>query len=184
MPNSLDKSLFLLGLLSYLGGQIWINVTGSMTKDQIAIDGIHWLMFVGAALMIPFAARLPRIGIAMIAGPAQLVGCVLIMGMCVIDFVLWSFPEPELRNAVVGQLTYTPPVWVPFIQLAGPIFTVALALIALHYLFVSKIGSAVAVVGAIVVGAWGIGSNPYGYTAMIIGLALCFRASVKAERLE
>lgn len=179
MPNRLDKALFLLGLLSYLGGQIWINITGSMTKAEIAIDGIHWLMLVGAALMMPFAARLPRRGIAMVAGPLQLAGCVLIIGMCMIDFVLWSFPEPEMRNAVIGALVNTPPIWTPFIELAGPVFTIALALIGLHYWPVSRPGSAMVILGTVVVSAWGIGSNPYGYSAVILGFALCFLAQLR-----
>ena len=38
MPNRTDKILLLLGLFSYWCGQTWIVNTGSMTKDEIAID--------------------------------------------------------------------------------------------------------------------------------------------------
>ncbi|WP_284124280.1 hypothetical protein [Parerythrobacter aestuarii] len=181
MPNRTDKTLFMLGLFSYLCGQVWIVSTGSMTKEQSVIDWIHWLMFIGAALMIPFAARLPRAGLSMVAGPLQVIGCILIIGMCMIDFVLWSFPDPDLRKQVVGGLINTPAVWQPFIAFAGPVFTVAFGLVGLTFWRVSKIGTALAVLGAIVVGAWGIGSNPYGYTIALAGFAVCFWTERKAE---
>lgn len=182
MPDRIDKTMLVLGLLSYLAGQIWIVSTGSMTKDEIAIDVIHWLMFAGAALIIPFAARLPRKGLALFTGPLLMLGCILIICMCVIDFVLWSFPEQDLRNAVVGGLMETPPVWKPFIEWAGPVFTVALGLLGFHYWSASRIGAGLVFIGAVVVGAWGIGSNPYGYSTIIVGLLVCFWAEGKRRK--
>lgn len=181
MPNRTDKMLLILGLLSYLAGQIWIVTSGSMTKDQIAFDAIHWLMFVGAALIIPFAARMPRRGIALVAGPLLLVGCILIIGMCMIDFVLWSFTEPDMRNAVIGELMATPPVWGPFIEWAGRTFTLALGILGLCFWRTSLIGTALVLIGAVVIGAWGIGSNPYGYSIIIAGLLVCFWAERKTS---
>lgn len=174
MPDRIDKTVFIIGLTLYLAGQIWIVTTGSMTKDEVPMDYIHWLMFLGAALLIPFAARLPRRGLALIAGPAMITGSILIIGMCMIDFVLWSFPQPELRSAVVGELMNTGPVWKPFIDWAGRVFTVALALVGLCHWHHSKIGVGLVIIGAVVISAWGIGSNPYGYATMIVGFLVCF----------
>lgn len=166
-PNRTDKILLLLGLLSYWGGQTWIVITGSMTKDEIAIDVIHWLMLVGAALMIPYAARLPRQGIALVAAPLWLVGIVLIIGMCIIDFVFWSLPDPEFSRLVADQLIASDPLWVPFINYPGHPFTIGLTLAELSFWNTSKIGTGLVLIG-------GIGSNPYGYAAVILGYLVCF----------
>ena len=181
MPDRIDKTLLILGLLTYLAGQIWIVNSGSMTKDQIAIDAIHWLMFAGAALMIPFAARMPRRGLSLLAGPLLMVGCILVIGMCMIDFVLWSFPDVDMRNAVVGELMATPPVWTPFIEWAGLTFTGALALTGLTYWRQSIVGAGLVLIGAAVILAWGIGSNPYGYATMIVGFLVCFWSERRGE---
>ena len=177
VPDRIDKSLLILGLLLYLAGQIWINITGSMTKDQIAIDGIHWLLLIGAALMIPFAARLPRNGVGLLAGPLLLVGIVLIIGMNVLDFVLWSFPASPLRDQVVNELIATPAVWSPFMVFSGWVFTPALALASFTYWRSSRVGPLLAVAGMISIGAFPIWSNPYGYAMIVAGFTFCFRAA-------
>ena len=183
MPNRTDKILLLLGIISYWCGQTWIVNTGSMTKEQIAIDAIHWLMLVGAALMIPYAARLPRNGIALLAAPLWLIGIVLIIGMCVIDFVFWSLPDPEFSRAVADKLIATDPLWLPFIKYAGAPFTIGLSLAGPAYWSTTKVGVGLVVIGGGVVMAWGVGSNPYGYAVIWAGYAWIFW-SERREAIE
>ena len=181
MPDRADKYLLLCGILSYLAGQIWINASGSATKDVYPIDYIHWLMLIGAALMIPYAARLPRKGLSLLVSPLLLLGIILIIGMCIIDFVLWSFPEPELRSQVVEELMATGPVWKPFITYAGHIFTPALALASFVYWRKTKLGPLCAVAGMVVIGIWPIWSNPYGYALLFCAFLICFRAEARND---
>lgn len=180
-PDRIDKSLLVMGIATYLAGQIWINITGSMTKDQIAFDAIHWLMLIGATLIIPFAARLPRRGIALVSGPLLIIGIVLIIGMCVIDFVFWAIPDPDLRYAAGSEMAGTPALWTPFISLAGWVFTPALALSAFIYWRVSKAGVLIAQAGAVLVGALPIWSNPYGYGLILAGFLVCFWAESNSK---
>ena len=42
------------------------------------------------------------------------------------------------------------------------------------------IGVALVQIGAIVIGAWGLGSNPYGYSVMIVGFLVCFWFEAKS----
>lgn len=174
MPNKTDKILLLLGIFSYWIGQTWIVNTGSMTKDEIAIDAIHWFMLVGAALMIPYAARLPRKGIALVSSPLWLIGIVLTIGMCVLDFVFWSLPAPTFSGAVATELIASDPLWVPFINYPGKPFTIGLALTGLLFWKLSKPATALVLIGGTVIMAWGIGSNPYGYAVVFAGFALGF----------
>ena len=182
MPNTVDRILLLLGIFSYWCGQTWIVNTGSMTKDEIAIDAIHWLMLVGAALMIPYAARLPRTGIAMLAAPLWIVGIVLIVGMCVIDFVFWSLPDPEFSRAVADKLIASDPLWMPFITYAGMPFTIGLTLAGLAYARTERMGAGLVAIGGIVIMAWGLGSNPYDYAVLWAGYAWIFWNEGRAAR--
>ncbi len=174
MPNKVDKSLLLIGLCFYLVGQVWINVTGSMTSKQIAIDGIHWLMLVGASLLLPFSARLPRTGIAAIAGPFMLVGIVLVIGSCVVDFVLWSVPEQPFRGEVSLHLIHSPMIWKPFIVISGYIFTPALAFASFVYMRWTKLGPLLAIAGMVTIGAGPIWTNIPGYILIIAAFMVCF----------
>lgn len=174
MPNKTDKALLLLGLLLYLAGQIWINTTGSMTSQQISIDGIHWLMLIGASLLLPFAARLPRTGFAAVAGPLLMLGIVLVIGMCTVDFVLWSLPEQPFRSEVSSHLMNTPMIWQPFIVISGYVFTPALALTSFYYFRLTKLGPFLAVIGMVTVGAGPIWTNIPGYALIFAGFAVCF----------
>jgi len=177
MPGRLDQTLFVLGLIFYTVGQITINIFGAMTKDQSSIDFIHWFMLIGAALLIPFTARLPRKGLALLAGPLLLIGIILIIGMCVLDFVSWSLSDDDFRGKVEGQLSATPAVWQPFMKLAGYFFTPALALTSLLYWRFSKIGPLLAIAGMLVIGIWPIWSNIPGYIMITVGFLFNFRAT-------
>ena len=174
MPKKIDKALLLLGLSLYLAGQIWISITGSMTSQQIPIDGIHWLMLIGASLLLPFAARLPRTGLAAVAGPLLMLGIVLVIGMCIVDFVLWSVPEQPFRDEVSSHLINTSMIWQPFIVISGYVFTPALALTSFCYYRLTKLGPILAVIGMVTVGVGPIWTNIPGYALIIAGFAVCF----------
>ena len=178
-PNRTDKALLLVGLLSLIAGQITLIALGPVTKEDGPVDFGHWLMVLAMLLIIPFAARLPRRGLAIVAGPMLMIGSVMMVGMCVLDLVFWSFPDDALRGTVAEGLWNTPMVWQPFIVWSGPVFTVALGLVALDYWRVSKLAVALAVLGTIVVGVWGLGSNPYGYSMVLAGFAWVFWAENK-----
>lgn len=86
-----------------------------MTKENIPIDVIHWLMLIGVSMLIPFAARMLRRGLALVASPLLILGIVCVIGMCVLDFVFWALPDDEFRAEVARRLMDTPMLWKPFI---------------------------------------------------------------------
>ena len=176
MPDRVERWTFIAGLVVFLAGQIGINAFGAMTKDEIAVDVIHWLMLIGVVLMIPFAANLPRKGLAMILSPLLLLGIVGVIGMCVIDFVLWSLPEPQFRGDVARALIDTGAVWQPFMRWGpGEVFVTGLALPSLLYVRESRWGSVLVAVGAFTMAAGTAWFNPIGYCFMIVGYVLNFR---------
>ena len=176
MPNRTDKILFIAGLLSYLTAQIWLNLTGSLTIYQVPIDYAHWLMLIGVTLLIPFTTRLPREGAALFAAPILLIGIILTVGACILDFVLWSLPDQPLRGQVFDHLVSVPLLWALFIQISGFVFTPGIAFVSLVYWKHTKIGPVLTFAGAIMIGAWPFWSNSFGYAMILAGFLICFRA--------
>ncbi len=175
MFDRIDAWLFVMGLVIFTLGQIAINAFGAMTKDEIPIDVMHWLMLIGAVLLIPFAARLPRRGLALVASPLLILGIVCVIGMCVLDFVFWSLPDDELRGEVARRLMDTPMLWKPFIAW-GPddFFNLGLVLPTFLFFRVSKFGTAFVVMGtlSIVIGtSW---FNVAGYVLITLGYFMNF----------
>lgn len=183
MPDRMDKALFLNGLLVFLGGQVAINAFGAVTRDVIPVDITHWLMPCGAALMIPFAARLPRKGAAIALAPLLLTGIVGVIGMCVIDFVFWSLPDAEFRAELARTLMDTPAVWQPFMRW-GPneIFTAGLALPSLLYWRKSRVGTVLVLLGAIVMAIGPSWFNVAGYVLITAGYALSLELMTAPDR--
>lgn len=184
MPDRIDKFLLILGFSIFLAAVIAINIVGAKTKDEISIDYIHWLMLVGTVLQIPFAARLPRRGISLLATFLILCGIVCTIGMCMLDFVFWSLPDDRLRGEVTRQLMDTPTVWQPFMMwgteevgYAGLVFASAL------YFAQSRLGTVLVVAGAICVIAGGSWFNVVGLGAVIFGFLLNFNFLRMQENL-
>jgi hypothetical protein len=176
MPNRTDKFLLILGFVLFLIAVIAINIVGAKTKDEISIDYIHWLMLVGTALQIPFAARLPRRGISLLAAFLILCGIVCTIGMCMLDFVFWSLPDDRLRGEVARQLMDTPTVWQPFMMWGTEeVFYAGIVLASVLYLPHSKLGTPLVIVGAVCAIAGGSWFNVVGVAAVALGFLFNFR---------
>ncbi len=184
MPNTLDKALFVTGLIGLALGQVILNLLSfpSLSRSlyyEAPIDYGHWLLFIGALLIVPYAARLPRQGINRLAGPVLIVGTACVFGMCTIDLVMWSFSGAPGGQDLIRQLTAEPSIWLPFITV-GPtyVFVTGLVLPSLAYLSHSKIGVALVVGSAVAFFTILAGFNSWffvaGYAVMAIGYALCF----------
>lgn len=175
MLDRIDAWLFVIGLALYTLGQVAINAFGAMTKEEIPIDVIHWLMLIGVLMLIPFAARMPRRGLALVASPLLILGVACVIGMCVLDFVFWSLPDDEFRGELARRLMDTPMLWKPFIDWGSDdFFNLGLVLPTFLFLRVSRLGAALVVAGtlSIVIGtSW---FNVAGYVLITLGYFLNF----------
>lgn len=178
MPDRSDALIFLGGLIIYLAGQVIINLMGAVSRAQTPIDYSHWLMLIGAVLMLPFALRRPMTGLNLLIAPVLVLGVVSVIGMCVIDLVFWSLPDVHYRNDLAVRLIDSPGLWRPFMQW-GPneVFTLGVALPALLYWGCSRAGVGLVALGAFLIAIGPSWFNVSGYTAMVIGYTLAFQAS-------
>ncbi len=170
-----NEWLFWIGLVIFTIGQGMTGLSLEFGAAQKPIDYMHWMMLIGALLMIPFAVTMPRTLINRIASPLLILGIAAIVGMAVIDFVLWSYGLTPERTALLVHLRAVPVIWQPFMTIGpGWIFGFGLCLPALTYLRRAPIGALLVAVGGIMLP---LSIRHYvliGYPIIIVGYAWCF----------
>ena len=137
------RILFLAGLLFFLIGQIILAQGNEFVYSQTPIDFAHWFLLIGAVLLIPHTVNFTKGVFGYIGIPLVLTGIVCIVGMCVLDFIFWSFPNDDMRNEFAGHITQVPSIWKTFITI-GPsskVFNLGLLILSLNYLKTQKIAA-------------------------------------------
>ncbi len=179
------KILFLAGLLFFLIGQILLAFGNDFVYSLRPIDFAHWSLFLGALLMIPQIVSFPKSIFSAIGIPLALVGAACIFGMCVLDFIWWSYPDEETRIAFTSHLSKVDAIWKPFISI-GPsskIFNVGLAILSFNNFDRSKLGVALVVIATLVL--LHIIPVPFrlvsGYFLTLMGFGLIFLKSNSSQ---
>jgi len=171
-----NKILFISGLLVFLIGQIILAQGNDYVYNLKPIDFAHWSLLVGVVLLIPQVVTFPKKIFSYIGIPLTLIGIVCMVGMCVLDFIWWSFPNEEARIEFTNHISQVPAIWKPFISI-GPsskIFNVGLLLISLDHFKSQKLGVIIIAIATLVL--MHIIPVPYrlvsGYTLTLIGFSL------------
>jgi hypothetical protein len=122
------KLICVFGLALLLLSRILMSNGTSFINAQHPIDFAHWAMLTGALLMTPFHRFFPKGIFNTIATPMTMLGIAAHIGMCTIDFVLWSYGDaPESRDALIHHLANTPVIWMPFITIGPSLLYAGLA---------------------------------------------------------
>jgi len=173
-----NKLFFLSGLIFFLIGQIILTQGNDYVYNQEPIDFAHWFLLVGAVFLIPQIVTFQKSIFSYIGIPLSLIGIVCIIGMCVLDFIWWSFPDEESRLEFTNHISQVPSIWKPFISI-GPsskIFNLGLLILSLNYLKKEKIGVVIIFIATLIL--WHIIPLPFrlvfGYTLTLIGFSLIF----------
>tara|TARA_R110002073_G_scaffold125199_1_gene269706 strand:- start:5866 stop:6453 length:588 start_codon:yes stop_codon:yes gene_type:complete len=169
MQNTTYKILFLLGLFFTLIGQIILTKGNAFVYSQQPIDFAHWFLLVGVVFLIPQVVSFPKKIYSSIGIPLTLIGITCIIGMCVLDFIWWSFPNEEMRTAFTKHIAQVPSIWKPFITI-GPsskIFNLGLLILSLNYLNKEKIGIGILFIATLVL--WHIIPVPF---RLVVGYSL------------
>ena len=174
--EKLYRILFLLGILFFLIGQIILAQGVDFVSGQKPIDFAHWFLFVGAVFMIPQIVNFPNRVFSYIGIPLSLIGVVCILGMCVLDFIWWSFPTEEMSIEFTNHISQIPSIWNPFVKI-GPsskIFNLGLLILSLNYFDKSKIGILIILIANLVL--WHLIPVPFrlviGYGLTLIGFSI------------
>lgn len=171
-----NKLLFIAGLVVFLIGQIILAQGNAYVYSLKPIDFAHWSLLVGVVLLIPQVVTFPRKRFSYIGIPLALIGIVCNIGMCVLDFIWWSFPDEASRIEFTNHISQVPSIWKPFISIgsSSKIFNLGLLLISLDYIKSKKWGVLLIAVGTLIL--MHLIPIPYrllsGYTLTLIGYSL------------
>ncbi len=170
------RLLFLVGLLFFLIGQLILAKGNDFVYKQEPIDFGHWFLLVGVVFLIPQTVLFPKNKIGLIGAILTLVGIVCIIGMCVLDFIWWSFPSEEMRNDFTNHISQVPSIWKPFVTI-GPsskIFNLGLLVLSLNHLEKGKLGILFILIANLIL--WHVIPLPFrlvfGYALTLMGFCL------------
>ncbi|WP_405247678.1 hypothetical protein [Cellulophaga sp. Asnod2-G02] len=172
------KAFFIIGLVFFLIGQVIISKGNDFVYAQEPIDFAHWFLLIGVVLLIPQVVSFPKKKFSLIGIPLTIIGITCIIGMCVLDFLWWSFPNEEMRNEFTNHISNVPSIWKPFITI-GPsskIFNLGLLILSFNYFQNNKTGIVLILIANLIL--WHIIPLPFrlisGYAITLIGFSLIF----------
>lgn len=167
------RALFLIGLAFMLLGQVLLSLGNEFVYSQRPIDFAHWFILVGAVFLIPQVVSFPRTVFSAIGIPLTLAGIVCVIGMCVLDFIWWSFPDDRTREEFTKHISGVPSIWIVFVSV-GPsskVFNMGLFILSLNYIKTRTVGFLFVFLGSMIL--WNFIPVPFrpvlGYTLTLIG---------------
>lgn len=182
------RIFFVLGLVFFLTGQVILAQGNDFVYSQRPIDFAHWFLLVGVVFMIPQTVSFPKKMVSFIGIPLVLTGIACIIGMCVLDFIWWSFPSEEARIEFTRHVSKVPSIWTPFITTgsSSKVFNLGLFLLSLNYFKQEKTGVVIIFLATLIL--LHIIPLPYrlifGYALTLIGFSIIFikTANKKADQ--
>ena len=171
------RNLCLVGLIFFVTSYVFFSQVS--LNAQKSIDLAHWFNLIGAVLLFSFNNVFPKKNqLHTIASVLTGIGVVAHIGLCTIDFIMWSFGDDDLgRNALQEQIGNTPLILYPFIIVGPSMLFTGLAAHALNFIKTNPISSLMVLIGGPFVGlSYFIWNNGYLMLASCVlfaaGLAL------------
>jgi len=170
------KNICALGLIFFVTSYVFFS-QGSLSSQQL-VDLAHWFNLIGAVLMFSFNTIFPKNMLGSVASVLTTLGVIAHIGLCTIDFVMWSFGNDDVgRNALSEQISNTPFILYPFIIVGPSLLFVGLATHALNFIKTNPISTLMVIIGGPFVGlSYFIWNNGYlmlaSCSVFAVGLAL------------
>ncbi|WP_243396888.1 hypothetical protein [Flagellimonas pacifica] len=141
----------MLGLLFFVISYVFFS-QGSLSQQE-HIDLAHWFNLIGAVLLINFNNVFPKNKLNSIASVLTVIGVIAHIGLCTIDFIMWSFGDDNAgRNALSEQISNTPLILVPFVTVGPSFLFVGLAAHALNFIKSNTLSALMVILGGPFVG--------------------------------
>lgn len=170
------KTLFILGIFFEVIGQILLAQGNEFVYALQPIDFTHWSLLLGVVLMIPQIVNFPNKFFSYIGVPIAIIGIVCIIGMCVLDFIWWSYPNQEMRNEFAAHISKFPSIWTPFITTGPSFLNAGLLFLSFNYFKNNKIGVSIIILATLIIffGRFIPNRLIYGYLITAIGFGMIF----------
>lgn len=145
------KTVCLIGLLFFVASYVLFSQIS--LNQQKHIDLAHWFNLIGAVLLFSFNNVFPKNRLNSIASILTSIGVVAHIGLCTIDFIMWSFGNNDIgRNELREQISNTPLIVYPFVIVGPSLLFVGLATHALNFIKTNTISSLMVIIGGPFVG--------------------------------
>jgi len=145
------KQLCLLGLLFFLISYLFFSKV--LPDFQLPIDFAHWFNLIGACLLLSFNEVFPKNRFNYIASIVTALGVIAHVGLCTIDFIMFSFGNNDLaREALSIQISNTPSILYPFIIVGPSLLFIGLSLHAINFIKTNTISVLMVIFGSITIG--------------------------------
>jgi hypothetical protein len=147
------KSICSAGLFFFVLSYILFALGSKATFFQEPIDFAHWFNLIGAILLFSFNKVFPKNNLSIAASVVTTLGIIAHIGLCTIDFIIWSFGDDDAaRIALSEHISNTPSILYPFIIVGPSLLFVGLAMHALNFIKTHTISSLMVITGAPAVG--------------------------------
>src|SRR5699024_10306376 len=97
------KTLCLIGLLLFVTSYIMFSQGAKLTFAQKPIDFAHWFNLIGVVLLISFNNVFPKNKIHSLVSFLTTLGVIAHIGLCTIDFIMWSYGNDEISKAELSN---------------------------------------------------------------------------------
>ncbi len=145
------KTLCAIGLIFFVVSYVFFSQGALGTQKHI--DFAHWFNLIGAVLLFSFNSEFPKNRLGSVAAVLTTLGVVAHIGLCTIDFIMWSYGNNDIgRNELSEQISNTPSILYPFVIVGPSLLFVGLGVHALNFIKTNPIGSLMVVLGGPFVG--------------------------------
>ncbi|SEA53092.1 hypothetical protein SAMN05443667_105132 [Flavobacterium gillisiae] len=145
------KTLCLLGLLFFVTSYV-LFAQGSLSAQK-HIDLAHWFNLIGAVLLFSFNFVFPKNKISSVASVLTALGVIAHIGLCTIDFIMWSFGDDAISSEKLSEhISNTPLILYPFVIVGPSLLFLGLAVHAFNFIKTNPIPSLMVIIGGPFVG--------------------------------
>ena len=145
------KLLCTIGLIFFVISYIYFSQIS--LNQQKHIDLAHWFNLIGAVLLINFNFVFPKSKLNSIASVLTVIGVIAHIGLCTIDFIMWSFGTNDIgRNMLSEKISNTPLILYPFIIIGPSLLFLGLVVHAMIFIKTNTISSLMVILGGPFVG--------------------------------
>jgi len=147
------KSICLIGLLFFVVSYIMFSQGSKLAYFQKPIDFAHWFNLIGAVLLLSFNKVFPKNKWNTLASFLTALGVIAHIGLCTIDFIMWSFGNDDnARMKLSEHISNTPSILYPFIIIGPSLLFIGLAVHASNFIKTHTLKALLVILGAPAVG--------------------------------
>ncbi|MCI9844269.1 hypothetical protein [Flavobacterium pectinovorum] len=147
------KTICLIGLFFFVLSYIMFSNSAAFEYFKKPVDFAHWFNLIGACLLLSFNNVFPKNRLNSVASFITALGVVAHIGLCTIDFIMWSYGDNEVAKAALSEhISNTPSILFPFVIVGPSLLFVGLAVHAANFIKTHTIKALMVILGAPLVG--------------------------------